>query len=629
MELHTHGAEIPEPRALRHHLAERLPDYMIPTAWSILDAFPLTRTGKLDRRALPDPEPVETDAASAPPETPAETTLADIWAELLGREAIGRHDHFFELGGHSLLATRMLARVREIFGVDAPLRLVFEAPTLAEMAAALVDAEGDSEGGAERAATIVPVDRGAPLPVSFAQRRLWFLDQLEPDSAAYVLSAGIRMLGRLDREAFSAALDALVARHETLRTRLVDDAGEPIQVVDPPRSRALPLIDLSDRAHDAALTEARRRAAEETRQPMDLAAGPLLRTTLLRLRDDDHVFLLSIHHIVSDGWSTGIFFRDLSTFYDAALRGRDAGLVELPVQYADFAAWEQDHLSGARLDRQLDFWREQLDGAPASLELPTDRPRPAQQTFVGTRHRIHLSAELSKAITACSQALGATPFMTLLAAWSLLLGRHAGQDDVVVGTPVAHRDRTELEGLIGLFANTLPLRTRLAGVGTFAELVDRVRRGALDALAHQDLPFEKLVIELEVERNLSHSPIFQVMFSMQNLEGVDARFGDLQLTGLSTDYGRSQFDINLVLSEGRETADAEPTFGGWIEYNTDLFDASTMAAYARRFVHVLEQLTTDPHRRLDQVDLLGADERATILQAWNDTTRELPAITLH
>ncbi|MEM8933856.1 MAG: condensation domain-containing protein, partial [Acidobacteriota bacterium] len=612
---------------LRRHLADSLPDYMVPAIVVHLDALPLTPNGKVDRKALPAPDVTATAAEYEAPDGEVESMLATLWAEILDAERVGRRAHFVELGGHSLLATRMLARLRDTFDVVLPVRAVFESPTLAEMAQAIHDA---GRGDDAALPPITPVGRDEPLPVSSAQRRLWFLDRLDPGSTAYVLSAGLRVLGPLDHGPLIRAVDRLVARHESLRTRIVDADSEPVQIVDPPSTGRLVVVDLGDRSADAALAEARRLAAEENQKPMDLAEGPLLRTTLVRLADDDHALLVSIHHIVSDGWSMGILFRELSALYDAAVAERADDLPALPLQYGDFAAWEQQHLVGDVLDRQLDFWRRHLAGAPTALELPTDRPRPVQQTFVGTRHPVRLSPELSTAIDTCSRELGATPFMTLLAAWSLLLGRHAGQDDVVVGTPVAHREHVEIEHLIGFFANTLALRTHL-DAGSFAELVGRVRRTTLDALSHQDLPFEKLIGELDVERNLAHSPIFQVMFSMQNLDGIDGRLGAARLASLDADYSRSQFDINLLLSEGPidDHPDAAVAFGGFMEYNTDLFDAATIEALGRRWVRLLEQVTADPHRPLAAVDLLGADERTRVLDAWNDTARELPALTLH
>ncbi|MEM1207288.1 MAG: amino acid adenylation domain-containing protein, partial [Acidobacteriota bacterium] len=502
------GGEIPPHRALRAHLSKQLPDYMVPATFTVLDALPLTRTGKLDRRALPEPEAPSSDGARRPPSTPEEQTLAAIWESLLGRENLGLDDGFFELGGHSLLATQVLARLRDAFEVELPLRVFFEHPTLGELAAALAQARRDDRGVAPP--PLVPVPRDRALPLSFSQQRLWFLDRLEPESPAYVLSGAVRIRGPLDAGALERAFVALVERHEALRTRIVEDAGRGLQRIDPPRSQSLPVEDLSHLQPEPRLELARRRATAEARRPFRLDRDPLLRTGLLRLAGDDHVLLVSIHHIVSDGWSLGILFRELGAFYAAENGGAEVNLPTLPIQFADYAAWERTWLDGPVLERQLAFWTEHLAGAPPLLELPTDRPRPAAQTFSGARHHVRIDAAVAQGLEGLGRDLGATPFMALLGAWALVLGRHAGQDDVVVGTPIAHRGRTELEGVLGFFANTLPLRTRLAGDGgevpTFADLLARVRRSVLDAFAHQDLPFEKLVTELDAPRDLAYSP---------------------------------------------------------------------------------------------------------------------------
>ncbi|HEU4754210.1 MAG TPA: condensation domain-containing protein, partial [Armatimonadota bacterium] len=513
--------------ALRGHLRESLPEYMVPAAFVVLEQLPLTPAGKLDVRALPAPELVSVEEQSAAPRTPVEEVLAGIWAEVLGLERVGVRDSFFQLGGHSLLAIRVVSRIREVFGVELPLRALFEGPTVAAL---VVCVEELRRAELPVLPPVVPVERTAPLPLSFAQERLWFLDRLEPGSATYNILAAWRLGGALDERALERSLGEIVRRHEALRTTFTEVDGSPVQVIAPSGAFALPVEDLSALSGADREAALRRRAGDEARRAFDLSAGPLFRAALLCLGEEEHVLLLSMHHIVSDGWSMGVFFRELSALYAAYREGRESPLPELAVQYADYAVWQREQLAGEVLDRQLAYWRERLADAPALLELPTDHPRPGVQTFRGAHEPIELPLELLERLRALGRSEGATLYMTLLSAFQVLLGRYAGSEDVVVGSPIAGRTRGEVEELIGFFVNTLVLRTDLGGDPSFREVLGRVREATLGAYEHQELPFEKLVAELQPERSLSHSPLFQVMFTLQNDGAGESALAGLEMS---------------------------------------------------------------------------------------------------
>ncbi|HVG43628.1 MAG TPA: amino acid adenylation domain-containing protein, partial [Longimicrobium sp.] len=487
-----------EAGVLREHLRGELPEYMVPAAFVALERLPLTQSGKLDRRALPAPELASAEEGYVAPRTPVEEVLAEIWAEMLRLERVGVTESFFELGGHSLLATRVVSRVRQVFGVELPLRALFEGPTVAELAGRV---EEMRRAGLPVLPPVVPVDRDRLLPLSFAQERLWFLDRLEPGSASYNIPAALRLAGALDAAALERALGEVVRRHEALRTTFTEVDGSPVQVIAPFGGFALPVEDLSGLGEVDREAAVRRRAGEEARRGFDLSAGLLFRVALLRLGEEDHVLLLSIHHIVSDEWSMGVLFRELWALYTAYREGRESPLPEPPVQYADYAVWQREQLAGEVLDRQLSYWRELLAGAPELLELPTDHPRPAVQTNRGAAVPVGFSLELLERLQALGRSEGATLYMTLLGAFQVLLGKYAGSEDVVVGSPIAGRTRGEVEGLIGFFVNTLVLRTDLSGDPSFREVLRQVREATLGAYAHQELPFEKLVAELQPERS--------------------------------------------------------------------------------------------------------------------------------
>ncbi|HEV3050105.1 MAG TPA: condensation domain-containing protein, partial [Longimicrobium sp.] len=602
--------------ALRAHLRQSLPEYMVPGAFVVLDRLPLTANGKVDRKALPAPELASAQDRYVAPRTPTEEVLAGIWAEVLRLERVGVEESFFELGGHSLLATRVVSRVRAVFGIELPLRALFEGPTVAELA---VRVEEMRRAELPVLPPVVPAVRTGALPLSFAQERLWFIDRLEPGSSTYNIPTALRLAGAMDERALERALGEIVQRHEALRTIFPEADGSPVQVIVPFGGFALPVEDLSgldDADREAAV---RRRAGEEAARPFDLSAGPLFRAALLRLSAEEHVLLLSMHHVVSDGWSMGVLFRELSALYAAYREGRESPLPELPVQYADYAVWQREQLAGEVLDRQLAYWQERLADAPALLELPTDHPRPAVQTYRGAAVPVQLSPELLERLQALGRSEGATLYMTLLAGFQVLLGKYAGSEDVVVGSPIAGRTRREVEELIGLFINTLVLRTDLSGDPSFRDTLRRVREATLGAYAHQELPFEKLVVELQPERSLSHSPLFQVMFALQNVGGGGGALPGLSLSGAGAAMEIAKFDLSL------ELAATPQGLRGALIYNTDLFERRTVERMTGHLARVLEQVAADADVRLSRLDLLGEAERALVLEEWNRTAAEVPA----
>ncbi|HEX7239644.1 MAG TPA: amino acid adenylation domain-containing protein, partial [Longimicrobiaceae bacterium] len=588
---------------LRARLGERLPEYMVPGAFVTLERLPLNASGKVDRRALPAPEQ-GAGAEYVAPRTPAEEVLAGIWAEVLHLERVGAEESFFELGGHSLLATQVVSRVRQAFGVEVPLRALFEAQTIAALAGRI---EAQRSAGAGVAPPMERVSREGPLPLSFAQQRLWVLDRLEPGSAAYNMPSALRLHGPLHTPALRAGIAELVRRHEALRTVFAEQGGTPVQVIHPAAPLPLPLIDLRALPDAAREQHAERLASVEARRPFDLARGPLLRTTLVRLGDEDHVLLLTLHHVVSDGWSMGVLVREVFALYDAFSRGGSSPLPALPVQYADYAVWQRSWLSGETLERQLAWWRARLAGAPPLLELPVDRPRSARPRHRGAACSLHLDAALAGELRALGRREGATLFMTLLAGFAVVLGRWAGQADVVVGTPIAGRTRRETEGLIGFFLNTLALRTDLTGNPSFRALLGRVREATLGAYAHQDLPFERILEELQPARSLSHSPLFQVMLNFLNLQEE----GRSELPGLAMErFGErepmSKFDLTLYVGEGEEGIRLN------LVYDAELFEHARMAEMLAQLRALLAQAAQDPDRALASYTLRTPAARAVL-----------------
>jgi amino acid adenylation domain-containing protein len=598
---------------LRDFLLQKLPAYMLPAVYIFLDSLPLTPNGKLDRRALPQPDANLTQPGRAyvAPRTVEEEMLANIWAGILGLEQVGIHDHFFELGGHSLLATQVAARVRDLFQVELPLRTIFLSPTVAGLAEWIAGKQRDQER--LLLPPLRPVAHDHEPPLSFAQQRLWFLHQIQPDSTSYSLPAAVRLIGTLDVAALEQSLNAIVQRHETLRTTFAGyaAAGQPTQRIAPTIDLPLLLHDLTHLPPDARDAELRRQMALAVQQPFDLAAGPLLRVLVLRLEQSEHVLLLVMHHIIADGWSLGVLIREMSIYYTAAVTKQPADLPELTIQYADYAIWQRQWLQSAVLEQQLAYWRQQLAGAPPILALPTDRPRPPVPSFRGAAQPLALSATLTDSLKRLSRQEGCTLFMTLLAAFQALLSQYSGQHDIVVGSPIANRNLSETESLIGFFVNTLVLRGDLSGNPSFQQLLRRTRTTTLGAYAHQDLPFEQLVEELKPPRDPSYTPLFQVMFALQNAPMPDVALAGLSIERMDVEVGTAKFDLSLTFE------DTPQGLKGSLEYSADLFDAATITRLAGYFTRLLEEIITDPEQRLSQISLLSDAERRLVLDTWN------------
>ncbi|HEV7668968.1 MAG TPA: amino acid adenylation domain-containing protein, partial [Thermoanaerobaculia bacterium] len=601
---------------LRTYARRELPEYMVPADLVQLKTLPLNPNGKVERRALPRPEGRPGTAATGLPRTPFEEILAAIWEQVLHVQGVGAEADFFDLGGHSILALQMISRVEKAFDVELPLRAVFESPTLARLAERIEAARTSLAG--PQAPPLVPVRRTRVMPVSFAQRQLWFLDQLQPDNMAYNLAAAIRLSGLLRRDVLRASLAAVGLRHESLRTVFENLEGEPVQVVLAPRTLTPTEIDLQGLAGERREPEGRRLIGRVIREPFNLVCGPLIRVSLLRLDTKEHVAVFTLHHIVSDGWSMGVLMRDVASLYRTLSKGAPSPLSDLTVQYADYAHWQRAWLRGEALATRVAYWRAQLADAPPLLELPTDRPRPAVQTSKGAVLPFLLPAALSESLAALAAGRGATAFMALLAAFQILLWRHSGQSDLSVGTPVAGRGRLETEDLIGLFVNTLVLRVDLSDRPSFSALLERVRELTLEAHAHQEVPFERVVEELAPERSLSHSPLFQVLFVLRDVPRRPLEMPDLVLRPVALRSGAVQFD--LVLGLGRSSAG----FAGTLEYKTDLFDAPTIARLVGHFERLAAAAVASPERRISELALLGEGERHQLLVAWNDTAAGLP-----
>ena len=599
---------------LRAHILAKLPEYMVPAAYVRLESLPLTPNGKLDRKALPAPE---ADAyvvrGYEAPEGEIETVLAGIWAEVLKLERVGRHDNFFELGGHSLLAVQVVTRMRQGLGLEVAIRDLFARPILADLA-----------GGLEITAratlpTITRAERGERLPLSFAQQRLWFLSQLEGASAAYHVPVRWRLCGQLDSAVLRKALEGVVARHEALRTTFSQVDGEPVQRIIPAEDSRLELIEHDLRQHPDAEGELQRLSIEEAGNGFDLEAGPLIRGRLIRLREEEHALLITMHHIVSDGWSMGVLLKELSTLYGAFMRGESNPLPELSLQYVDYAVWQRKWIEGGVLREQGEYWKTRLEGAPALLELPTDHGRPAQQDYAGGFASLVLDESLTADLKKIGKRHGTTLYMTLLAGWAALMARLSGQQDVVIGTPVANRSRVEIEGLIGCFVNTLALRVDVSGSPVVGELLKRVRVETLAAQEQQDIPFEQVVEIVRPVRSLSQSPVFQAMFTWQNTPGGTLQIPDVEIKPLRLPHVVAKFDLSLSLQEA-----GEKIVGG-VEYATTLFEQRTIERYMGYYRRLLEGMVADDAEVMDRLPMMSERERRQILYEWNDTQVEFPS----
>ncbi|HEY0512846.1 MAG TPA: amino acid adenylation domain-containing protein, partial [Thermoanaerobaculia bacterium] len=631
----TEGLSLSE---LRERLARTLPEYMLPSALVVLESMPLTASGKVDRKALPAPGRTAVEREPVAPRTELERSLAGLWSELLGSleaGSIGVEDNFFQLGGNSITGAIFINRLQKELGASVPAVTIFDAPTIARLAAHLgaeypeaVARRWDREAAAgdpARSWTAIErraIEPGRPQPLSFAQERLWFLEQLDPSKSTYNVPNVLRLAGPLDAALLARVLGEVVRRHAALRTTFGTVEGRPAQIVSAHFDLAFEICDLTTLPAEERAVEARRQVARGVDHPFDLARGPLLRTLLLRLGSEEHVAVLTMHHIVSDGWSMGVLVREVAALYSAFSQGLSSPLPELPVQYVDFARWQREWLRGEVLESQTAYWKERLSGVGA-LELPTDRPRPPEQTFAGAVLPLFFSRELRDELAALGRREEATLFMTGLAAFAVLLARYAGQEDVAVGTPSANRNRPEIEDLIGFFVNTLVVRTSAAGDPPFRELLARVREASVGAFAHQDLPFEKVVEELRPERDLSRSPLFQVMFILQNADNQTLELPGLHLEPQPFPVTAAKFELTLTIVE-----DPRRSLSGSLEYNTDLFDAATAARLIGHFHRLLRGIVGDPKKRLSELPLLTEAERWELLAGWNDTAVSWPRETL-
>ncbi|MFJ6776730.1 condensation domain-containing protein, partial [Kitasatospora sp. NPDC091257] len=616
------GGAAVDTAALRAELAAVLPDYMVPSAVLALEALPLTANSKLDRRALPAPDHAAAlEASYRAPRTPEEQLLSEAFADVLGLPQVGVDDDFFELGGHSLLATRLVSRVRSALRVELPLRVVFESPTVAALAPRLSKAE-------QAAPALVATARPDVVPLSLEQRRMWFLNELDGANAAYNIPLALRFEGALDRSALADALRDVVARHEVLRTVFPAPAGEPRQ-----RVLAVGEYRCELAVVEAAAADVDGLLAREAARPFDLATEIPIRATLFAVGPEEHVLLVVIHHIAGDGWSMRPLAQDLSSAYTARSTGGAPDWAPLPVQYADYTVWQRELLGadddpGSVLNRQLAYWEKTLDGTRQQLELPADRPRPAALTHRGGVVELTVPAGLHEELTRLARAEGVTMFMVLQAALATMLSRLGAGEDIPIGTAVAGRTDAAMDDMVGFFVNTLVLRTDLSGSPTFSGLLNRVREAGLEAFAHQDVPFERLVESLAPARSLTHHPLFQVMLVLQNNEGATLDLPGLDVSGLPNGSWPAKYDLDFTFEECF-TADRRPAgLRGRIVYARDLFEHGTAEQFGARLHRVLAAMAADPRQPAHRVEVLGEAERELVLFGWNDTAREVPAVTL-
>lgn len=608
---------VPGDSELRDFMKQRIPEYMVPTIFTTIPALPLSPNGKVDRKALPAPS-VASHSERISPRTPTEEMIAGVWIDILGIPEISVDDNFHDLGGHSLHATRIVSRLSSTLDVEISLGVLFAKGTVAALAQYVEESRQVSCG--LKPPPLIPVDREIELPLSFAQQRLWFLEQLEPGNTFYNMPSLTRINGQLHEAALERALTEIVRRHETLRTTFVNRGDQPVQVVAPPLPVHPIVIDLSNLQVNARQLELRRLYKEEMKKPFDMVRGPMFRVKVVKLTDTAHVLLLCLHHIGSDGWSMGVFGREFNTLYRCYREGKESPLPHLAIQYADFAVWQRKWLDGPVLQKHLDYWREKLFGAP-TLELPLDYDRPAVQQHHGARQRFLIESDVTEKLRDLSRQEGMTLFMTTLTAFKVLLALYSGQDDITVGTPIANRNRSELENIIGFFANTLAVRTQIPSLLSFREAMGRVRETCIGAYEHQTLPFEKLVEELQPQRDLSRNPIFQIVFSLQALADGSAR--SMGSRGGGDEEVTARFDLTLNLTETQNTIE------GIIQFNTDLFNQDSIERMAENFTHILAEVTRCPDKMVLSLSLLSAPEYDLVVNGWNQTKEAVPDVLMH
>ena len=584
---------------LRCFLQQQLPEYMIPNAFVVLDAFPLTTNGKVNRRGLS-----KIDAAASTksdyiaPDTPIREILTGIWKKILNLDRVSIEDNFFELGGHSLLATQVISQVRNTFKVEIPLGELFAAPTIAQFSRLIEKAIANKAN--LDSLPLKPVAKNSKLPLSYAQKRLWLVQQLEPDSAAYNGSNALLIEGNLNLEALTDSINEIIRRHEILRTSFDLIGGQAVQKIADELKISLPIVDLQNLSEIEQQTEVKRLTAIDAQKPFDLTQAPLLRLTSIELKPEKHLLLVTMHHIISDAWSAEIFIKEISALYQAFSTGKPSSLSKLPIQYADFAVWQQKWLQGEVLNNQLTYWKQQLENAKTTLELPRDKFS-SEITAIGKQYHFSLDSELSQNFETLCQQQRVTLFMTLLTIFNILLYSYSQQEDILIGSPIANRNRSELEKLIGFFVNTLVLRTDLSNNPTFTELLQRVREVALDAYAHQDLPFEKLVAELQPERYQDRSPLFQVWFVLQNVPTAEFQLSGLNLSLLDVETRLVRHDLKLDLTK------TESGIQGFFEYKQDLFSEAAIANLIQRFQIISSLIIQQPELKLDELTKVVID----------------------
>ncbi|MFE4118690.1 amino acid adenylation domain-containing protein, partial [Priestia sp. YIM B13448] len=599
----------------REHLKTQLPNYMVPAYFVEMEEMPLTPNGKIDRKALLalDGQSMSVNIVSS--RTPVEELIASIWGQVLDIENIGVQNSFFELGGHSLLATQVVSRLQEVFQIELPVRELFEYPTVEALAKRLDQLrKGDKK---REIPPLMPMERGEAIPLSYAQQRLWFIDQFTPNSALYNMPMVCRLTGNWVPETLETGWNQLIERHESLRTVFHEVNGYPLQQIQPYSFRPLPQVDLTMLSPEEREAEVKRLIQQETEEPFDLREGPLIRTIVLRVGEEEWVLLCTLHHIVSDGWSMGILLEEWIAFYEEATDDKAVEIEPLPIQYADFAQWQKEWLKEKVLDQQLHYWQEELSGELPVLQLPMDRPRPVVQTHHGSTHTVLVSRSLRDKLNELSRQEGSTLFMTLLASYQSFLARYTGQLDILVGSPIANRNYREIEGLIGFFVNTLVYRADLSGAPTFQELLSQVRTKALKAYEYQDIPFEKIVEVVQPERSTSHSPIFQTMFILQNMKQELPVLADRRVEMIESHSPIAKFDLSVMAAETEE---------GLIfafEYNKDLFDVTTIERMAGHFETWLHEVSHHPQKPLNSLGMLSEFERDLLLETWNDTAMEM------
>ena len=590
------GMEINEEQ-LREYLQERLPRYMLPSKFVILESLPKTPNGKVDRKALPEPQ--QGEVKSRKPQSETEEMVAAIWAQVMQLDQVGVEENFFSLGGHSLLAMQVMSRIRQVFAVELQLRSFLENPTVAALAL-LVD-----KAAKTAMPPLLPQPRSQPLRLSFAQERLWFLARYETEASLYNVPVALRLRGELNIEAAQASLQEMVNRHEVLRTSFPEVGDGTIQDIAAEMEVPFAMAEIREDELDQVLRE-------QARRPFDLSHGPLIRASLFRISSQDHVLLVVMHHIVSDGWSLGVMLREFNALYDAFSRGAASPLQPLAIQYADYSEWQREWLQGEVLERQLDYWRKQLAGHE-TLNLPTDRPYSAKPTLAGAMETSRLPGPLLSKLKLLSDQQGVTLFMTLLAGFEILLYRYTGQTDISVGSGIANRSRQELEPLIGFFVNTLVLRTQFTEDSSVAELLQRVRDVSLQAYAHQDIPFERLVEALDPVRELGRTPFFQVLFALQNAPLPTVSWNGLEATASIVETGTAKFD--LTLSAREEDGELELS----LEYRTELFNAERMKRLLQHYRTLLEGIVVSVEARIGELEILSEPERQQLLVEWNRT----------